>query len=383
MKSRKVSISDDTPTKPLDSASVEDEDIFEAELLPSYAKTYILPRKMRRSSTSEAGEEEGGGGGGRSRKGSFARKQSMVTPEFQMSMLRASLEEKNIISVPEEEEEEEDGPRPEAVARRRWKSLVPCVAAGRMREYTEFVKEGNFSPMTVLDPDLGMDSEIFAKVRSSSVASTRGTSGRESGLGMNNLQPEDAVNLDEALSKVTAALERVESDTVARRESESSIVPPSVQERRRWRGRRARKGPDCDGPPASALSDTASSGYHSQGEANTPDTTLCDGVILATPDPEDFEETNLLDALIEEKHRFTSSFCCGEATLDLFLDKKNPCNKVVHPALPKVIEEKMAENKKRGESNWTEQSLKSEVCTNCQDIFLIYCFYRRRKKTKR
>ena len=48
-----------------------------------------------------------------------------------------------------------------------------------MREYTDFVKEGNFSPMTVLDPDLGMDTEIFAKVRSCSLGSTRATSGRQ------------------------------------------------------------------------------------------------------------------------------------------------------------------------------------------------------------
>ena len=208
MKSRKVSISDDTPTKPLDSASVEDEDIFEAELLPSYAKTYILPRKMRRSSTSEAGEEEGGGGGGRSRKGSFARKQSMVTPEFQMSMLRASLEEKKMISVPELVEEE---PEERRGSERRSQSLVPCVAAGRMREYADFVKEGNFSPMTVLDPDLGMDSEIFAKVRSSSVV----TSGRASTIPDNYHQVE-TVNLDEAFLAVSQALERVEKDTKVR-----------------------------------------------------------------------------------------------------------------------------------------------------------------------
>ena len=61
----------------------------------------------------------------------------------------------------------------------RSQSLVPCVAAGGMREYTDFVKEGNFSPMTVLDPDLGMDTEIFAKVRSCSLGSTRATSGRQ------------------------------------------------------------------------------------------------------------------------------------------------------------------------------------------------------------
>ena len=63
--------------------------------MPSYAKTYILPRKMRRSSSfslpdSDLSEDK------QNRRQSYARKQSMVTPEFQMSMLKASLEEKNI-----------------------------------------------------------------------------------------------------------------------------------------------------------------------------------------------------------------------------------------------------------------------------------------------
>ena len=65
---------------------------LQAELLPSYAKTYILPRKKRKwSVSSEGGETEEEAGQERSRKGGLARKQSAVTPEFQMSMLRAAL----------------------------------------------------------------------------------------------------------------------------------------------------------------------------------------------------------------------------------------------------------------------------------------------------
>ena len=250
MKDKKVSISDNMESSPAFTPNpVEDEDVFEAELLPSYAKTYILPRKMsmRRSSSSEVVEDEDGTG--RSRKGSYARKQSTVSPEFQMSMLRASLEEKNIISVPEEEEDEGERPPPSR------RSLVPCVGAGRMREYTDYIKEGNFAPMTVLDTELGINSEIFAKTRSRSVASTRGTSGRLSAL-----QGEETVNLDDALKQVTEALERVEGEAKVRRESLSlTAVKP---ERRRLRGRRAR--PGHEEHPASANSET-SSGYHSQG----------------------------------------------------------------------------------------------------------------------
>ena len=64
--------------------------MFEAEHLPSYAKTYILPRQMRRASAAAVGEKD---------HGFVHRKQSLVTPEFQMSMLRASLQEKKVFSA--------------------------------------------------------------------------------------------------------------------------------------------------------------------------------------------------------------------------------------------------------------------------------------------
>ena len=83
-----------------------DSDIFEAENLPSYAKTYILPRRMRRVSIVEEEDENGNPG---SRRQSYARKQSMVTPEFQMSMLRASLEEKQIV-LPANNDPDSQGP---------------------------------------------------------------------------------------------------------------------------------------------------------------------------------------------------------------------------------------------------------------------------------
>ena len=87
--------------------------------------------------------------------------------------------------------------------------------------------------------------------------------------------------------------------------------------------------------------------------------------VAVTPDPEDYDEANLLDVLIEEKHRFRSSFICGDATLDLFLDKKNPCQKAIHPALPAVIEQKLAENRKRGEFPFSDRT---EVCRNLLEI---------------
>ena len=62
---------------------------------------------MRRVSVVE--EEDDGDCKPGSRRQSYARKQSMVTPEFQMSMLRASLEEKQIIS-PLDNNADSEGP---------------------------------------------------------------------------------------------------------------------------------------------------------------------------------------------------------------------------------------------------------------------------------
>ena len=76
----------------LDKSFIEtnmDEYLFEAEKLPSYAKTYILPRQMRRTSTGLGEEKE---------HKYTRRKKSLVSPEFQMSMQRFSLEEKGEVS---------------------------------------------------------------------------------------------------------------------------------------------------------------------------------------------------------------------------------------------------------------------------------------------
>ena len=189
---------------PNNEEEAEKADIFEAELLPSYAKTYILPKKMRRTSFNIAENEGQEEEGSRSRKQSFARKQSTVTPEFQMSMLKASIEEKKI-SIPDCIDEDEDEKPPERPRKDSRKSLIPCNAAGGMREYAEFVKEGNFLPMSVLDPELGMDNEVFAEVKTTFGGFSR--SGRDSQMSLNL---GETVNLDEAFSKVTDMLNKVE-----------------------------------------------------------------------------------------------------------------------------------------------------------------------------
>ena len=64
-------------------------------------------------------------------------------------------------------------------------------------------------------------------------------------------------------------------------------------------------------------------------------------------------------------HMFPPLAFLMDATLDLFLDKKNPCQKAIHPALPAVIEQKLAENRKRGEFPFSDHT---EVCRNLLEI---------------
>ena len=265
----------------------DEDDIFQAELLPAYAKTYILPRKMRRASFALAAPEvELGAAPGEkgARRQSHARRQSTVTPEFTMSILKASLEERKISNgsdIIEEEEEvegEEEGDRMMAMSRNNRKSLVPCNASGGMREYADFVKQGNFIPTSVLDPDLGMEAEVFAEVKSSGGL----RSGRLSEM---SLREGEAVNLDEAFTRVTEMLSKVEAGVEQRR---SSLVTSEAPQPRRHKGRRVRARPSASlslepdlptGGPGATTSDifgfnlnpdsdssSRSSGYQSQQE---------------------------------------------------------------------------------------------------------------------
>ena len=76
--------------------SVRGDDIFEAERLPSYARTYILPRQMVRKSSKKSDPGPGPGEVVRAvveeDEGQAGRKQSVVNTDFQFSMLKASLD---------------------------------------------------------------------------------------------------------------------------------------------------------------------------------------------------------------------------------------------------------------------------------------------------
>ena len=65
-------------------------------------------------------------------------------------------------------------------------------------------------------------------------------------------------------------------------------------------------------------------------------------------DVDDAVEANLLDVMVDDKVKFQSSYTVGDASMEIFMDRKNPWNKSIHPALPKIIQEKLQENRKRG-----------------------------------
>ena len=67
-----------------------------------------------------------------------------------------------------------------------------------------------------------------------------------------------------------------------------------------------------------------------------------------TPDYDETIEANLLDVMVEDKVKFTSSYTVGDVSMEIFMDRHNPWNKSIHPALPKIIQEKLQENRKRG-----------------------------------
>ena len=67
-------------------------------------------------------------------------------------------------------------------------------------------------------------------------------------------------------------------------------------------------------------------------------------------DKYDINAANLLDAMVEDKVKFQSSFSSGESSMDTFLNRANPLNRIAHPALPNVVKEQLEINQKRGKN---------------------------------
>ena len=158
--------------------------------------------------------------------------------------------------------------------------MVPCIAAGGMKEYAEFIKEGNFSPMSVLNPELGMDSAIFAKDRASNMSGrVTGLSGRMTGMSGDDDIPleKENINLDQAHAKVTELLNKIEEKTKTTNEAFKIVGLDKVVEKR-YKGRRRKisvgedisqlsaldTGRGTDSVLINSANSSRSSGYQSQ-----------------------------------------------------------------------------------------------------------------------
>ena len=215
------------------------------------------------------------------------------------------------------------------------KSLVPCDAPGGMKDYAEFVKEGNFSPMAVLDPELGIKKEVFAKDRTK-----------------HRMQDELEENekavytLEKAHNNVTDLLSRIEEITNATNLDFKAQYTDPFEKRRKGRRKKYVEGENISEMIASrqemtntnSANSSRSSGYVSQTDMlDVPEDEILNESL--SEDPMCFIGDSLLDLMTEKKTKFQSSFSSGEAAIKIFIDRTNPHNKTAHPSLPNVLKE--------------------------------------------
>ena len=150
-----------------------------------------------------------------------------------------------------------------------------------MREDVDFIKEGNFSPMSVLNPELGMEAAIFAKDRSSSMSDAYANiSGRASTMSNKFSGGEERkISLDEAHTKVTDMLSKIEETIDVSLPAKMLEKPPE----KRYKGRRRKisvedeisnlshpgqdRGRDFDMMSVKSTNSSNSSGYISSQES--------------------------------------------------------------------------------------------------------------------
>ncbi|XP_023337885.1 uncharacterized protein LOC111708668 isoform X2 [Eurytemora carolleeae] len=299
----------------------EDDDIFEAENLPDYAKTYALPRRMTRRKSQDIS----------------IRRKSSVSSEFQLSMLKTSLSFDPGIAGKEENNER-------GIPRRRKKSLVPCYAAGGIKEYTEYVKEGNFVPGPILDPELAMDYEIFSR------RDTR-CSG-ESDLPRS--KPEKRISLSQACTDISVLLNSIE-ETYKESEKKDKLDKKRKPANDFYQ-KELEQGKFAD-LLMFGVGSSDSSGYQSTSLLGSEDD-LYSGEGRGGGGGAD-----LLDLLDEEEKtpRFQSSFSkpeiLGDNALDMFIDRLNPYNRQAHPALPNVMKQLDDVRKKRADKMKLQEEL--------------------------
>ena len=213
-----------------------------------------------------------------------------------------------------------------------------------MKEYAEFIKEGNFSPMSVLDPELGINGEIFAKERKRGGGNISERLADTEGEDINNS------SLEKVHANVSELMSKIEKNTKSTSQAYKAVYDDPFEKRHKGRRKKFSEDDDIsdifgiknDMLTNNSANSSQSSGYQSQVEIL--DTQGEENLYVGeteppTNDPNFLLGNNLLDAMTEEKHKFQSSFSTGESAIKIFIDRTNPYNKTAHPALPNVMKE--------------------------------------------
>ena len=166
-------------------------DEFRPDELPEYAKSYILPKVMRKDAVQAAYEKriQRRERKKRGSRGPSSTKTSKANQAFTVSMLKASLdyEASKLPEVVDRNLRGGGGLGPIPVRKKSQLSKGP----GSLKKYIDYVKEDNYVPIPVLDAEKGVDAGIYANTINNNVNTddsefTSRSSSRFSGLSMDS-----------------------------------------------------------------------------------------------------------------------------------------------------------------------------------------------------
>ena len=186
----------------------KDVDLFRIDDLPSYAKSYILPKVMNKQDIQSRKSSQVQRSPSKSTSAEYDKvtysSASTANDAFKFAMLKASLDHDsniqqsegglgnqprrntrssfgNALEVPAGRFSPESGrtSRLSTSTTKTWKmgqrrkirttplspkkSLVPCEGPGSLKEYGEYLKSGGYVPLPVLDPEKGIEVGIYAQ----------------------------------------------------------------------------------------------------------------------------------------------------------------------------------------------------------------------------
>ena len=347
--------------------------MFEAELLPDFAKTYILPRKMTRRPDYKEEDDvyrKQNVAGTLSRKQSTAdvtetsRKQDGVKTDFQFSMLKASLDYDTELfggesvprhlSIASRHNSIIEGTDSRTKERRK-KSMVPCNSPGKMFDYAKYIQDGGYVPESVRNAEVGLELEVFASNPSDITDRMKEFSEVHFFDGSLNTQ----LSLQQAHTNMAVMLQNVEkSADTTRNLPGSSLAPVAMAagySRVDFRAARAAKRRGLRAQSSlTSVTETESAVNGSTDHSSATEIVL-EETVVETPATVDTPDTNvdimemMLDCMFDDsmgKTRFKSTFskkkdykAQGSEAVGIFIDQTNPYNKTVHVALPTTVKE--------------------------------------------